>query len=112
MFQSFAEIIAAARLHEKIKIAVAAAADADVLEAVAAAKRSGIADAVLVGDTVEIKELCRKENIDWDLFELEQASDVREWRTKTGRRAGSQWLCASTDERVGRNSGFYAGGVE
>ena len=77
MFQSFAEIIATARLHERVKIAVAAAADADVLEAVAAAKQAGIADAVLVGDTVAIRELCRQENIDCDLFELEQAPDVR-----------------------------------
>ena len=77
MFQSFAEIIAAATLNERVKIAVAAAADADVLEAVAAAKQAGIADAVLVGDTVAIKELCRQENIDFNLFELEQAPDVR-----------------------------------
>ena len=77
MFQSFAEIIAAARLQDRARIAVAAAADADVLEAVAAAKQAGIADAVLVGDTVAIRELCRHENIDCDLFELEQAPDVR-----------------------------------
>ena len=77
MYQSFAEIIAVAQRRERVKIAVAAAADSDVLEAVADAKKAGIADAILVGDTAEIKELCRKQNIDCELFELDHEPDVR-----------------------------------
>ena len=77
MFQSFAEIISAAQRQDKVKIAVAAAADADVLTAVCEAKKNGIADAVLVGDTNAIKEICQQHGIDCGMFELEHVPDVR-----------------------------------
>jgi phosphate butyryltransferase len=77
MFRSFAEIIAAARGMNRVKIAVAAAADADVLTAVNAAKQAGIADAVLVGDAEAIARICREEGIDPEIFEIEHEPDVR-----------------------------------
>ena len=77
MFTSFAEIIAAARQRGKAKIAVAAAADADVLTAVNAAKNEGIAEAILVGDSAAIRELCRDNGINPDSFEIEHVPDVR-----------------------------------
>lgn len=78
MLQSFAEIIAVAQRQTRVKIAVAAAADAEVLTAVTEAKRAGIADAVLVGDADAIREICRRQEIDCGLFELEHISDVRQ----------------------------------
>lgn len=77
MFQSFAEIIAAAQRQERVKIAVAAAADADVLTAVQEAKKAGIADAIPVGDTAAIGEICQQQGIDCGMFEMEHVPDVR-----------------------------------
>ena len=77
MFRSFAEIIAAARGMNRVKLAVAAAADADVLTAVSAAKQAGIADAILVGDAEAIARICRKEGVNSESFEIEHEPDVR-----------------------------------
>jgi phosphate butyryltransferase len=77
MFNTFADIIASARQRNKGKIAVAAAADADVLIAVQAAKNEGIADAILVGDSGLIRDICQKNGIDADSFEIDHVPDVR-----------------------------------
>ena len=77
MLNSFEEIIAAARSQEKVKIAVAAAADADVLEAVHAAQTKGIADAILVGNATEIGEICREKSFDPGSFTIENIPDAR-----------------------------------
>ena len=58
MLNSFKEIIMEARRREKVKVAVAAAADLEVLEAVYAAKAEGIAEAILIGNAAEISRLC------------------------------------------------------
>ena len=52
------------------KVAVAVAQDEPVLEAVKAAKEKGIADAILVGDEVKIKEIAEKINMDLTQFEI------------------------------------------
>ena len=57
MFRSLKEINEAAIQRQAVKIAVAAAADLDVLTAVNDAKMAGIADAILVGDVAETKAL-------------------------------------------------------
>ena len=77
MFQSFTEIIAAARQRDRVKLAVAAAADADVLMAVNEAKKAGIADAILVGDAGAIERICRQQGIESGIFEIEHEPDVR-----------------------------------
>jgi phosphate butyryltransferase len=77
MFQSFSEIVAAAQHRDRVKIAVAAAADADVLVAINEAKKKGIADAILVGDVVVIKNICQQQGIDCGLFELDDVPDAR-----------------------------------
>ncbi len=77
MINSFAEIHATAKGMDSVKIAVAAAADIDVLTAVNDAKMAGIADAVLVGDIAEIQQLCSQHGIDSSQFELENVPDQR-----------------------------------
>lgn len=52
------------------KVAVAVAQDEPVLEAVKAAKEKGIADAILVGDEVKIREIAEKINMDLTQFEI------------------------------------------
>ena len=71
MFRSLKEINEAAIQRQAVKIAVAAAADLDVLTAVNDAKMAGIADAILVGDVAETKALCQQHGIDTALFEFE-----------------------------------------
>ena len=77
MFNSFADVIAEARNRKKAIVAVAAAADEDVLTAVHAAQTEGIADVILIGDEVEIREICRKNGMAADAFEIEHVPDVR-----------------------------------
>lgn len=77
MFRSLKEINEAAIQRQAVKIAVAAAADLDVLTAVNEAKMAGIADAILVGDVAETKALCQQHGIDTALFEFENEPDPR-----------------------------------
>lgn len=63
MFRSLKEINEAAIQRQAVKIAVAAAADLDVLTAVNDAKMAGIADAILVGDVAATKALCQQQEI-------------------------------------------------
>ena len=58
------------------KIAVAAAEDDNVLEAVKIAKDEGIADSILVGDEKKIKELAKQINMDLSKFEVINEPDT------------------------------------
>jgi phosphate butyryltransferase len=58
------------------KIAVAAAEDDNVLEAVKIAKDQGIADSVLVGDEKKIKEIAKQINMDLSKFEVINEPDT------------------------------------
>ena len=64
MSASFEDLISRVKECDKKVVAVAAAADDAVLEAVAAARSQGIADAILVGDEAKIRELAAGLNID------------------------------------------------
>ncbi len=77
MYRSLEEINTAAKQQYAVKIAVAAAADLDVLTAVNDAKLAGIADAILVGDVAEIRKNCEQLGINAGLFELENEPDPR-----------------------------------
>ena len=60
MYRTFEEIASAAKLHpEKRRMAVAGAADKDVLASVVHAKRENLVEPILVGQSGEIKELLR-----------------------------------------------------
>jgi phosphate butyryltransferase len=60
------------------KLAVAAAADLDVLAAVNSAKQTGIADAILFGNKKKIIEIMKAYDIDANLFEIIDAVDDKD----------------------------------
>ena len=60
----FDDIIAKVGACGKKTVAVAAAQDSAVLEAVKEAKARGIADAILVGDEAKIREIAASLNMD------------------------------------------------
>ena len=61
---NFEDLIAKVKTCGKQKLAVAAAEDDAVLEAVDAAHKQGIADAILVGDEAAIRKIAGELNID------------------------------------------------
>ena len=61
---NFEDLIAKVKTCGKQKLAVAAAEDDAVLEAVDAAHKQGIADAILVGDEAAIRKIAAELNID------------------------------------------------
>lgn len=69
MKKSFSDIIDRVSACSMKKVAVAAAQDDAVLEAVREAKKRGIADAILVGDEAKIREIAK--SIDMDLSDYE-----------------------------------------
>lgn len=62
----FADIIKAVKGGRPKTIAVAVAQDLEVLEAISAAKREGLATAVLVGDEARIKSIAKEAELDID----------------------------------------------
>ena len=60
------------------KISVAVAEDSNVLEAVSIAKEKGIADAVLVGNEIKMRQIAKELNIDLSLFEIINEPDQRQ----------------------------------
>ncbi|MGL4850305.1 MAG: phosphate butyryltransferase [Clostridium sp.] len=69
MSKNFDELLSKVKSVKLKKVSVAVAQDEPVLEAVKSAKEQGIADAILVGDKVKIKEIADK--IDMDLTHYE-----------------------------------------
>ena len=76
MKQGFNEVIAKVKSCGMKKIAVAAAQDSAVLEAVKAAKEQGIADAILVGDEAKIKSIAAELGIDISEFQIIDEPDM------------------------------------
>lgn len=70
MIKTFEEIILKAKEQQIKKVAVAAAEDTHVLEAVRDAKKEGFADAILVGDKDKLTELSNELNMDLSQFEI------------------------------------------
>lgn len=76
MKQGFDSIIDKVKECEMKKIAVAAAQDSAVLEAVREAKTQGIADAVLVGDETKIREIAASINMDLSGYRIIDEPDM------------------------------------
>lgn len=77
MINNFSDLIAQVKECEMKKLSVAVAQDDAVLEAVAAAKAQGIADAVLVGDKAKIEAIAAEINVDISSFEIIDEPDVQ-----------------------------------
>jgi phosphate butyryltransferase len=77
MITSFEGLISKVRECEKKKVAVAVAQDDAVLEAVAAARDQGIADAVLVGDKAKIEAIAADIGVNLEGFEIIDEPDVQ-----------------------------------
>ena len=78
MITSFAELISKVKQCEKKKVSVAVAQDDAVLEAVAAARDQGIADAVLVGDQAKIEAIAASIGVDLSGFEIIDEPDMQQ----------------------------------
>ncbi len=75
--KTIAELIAAAKaVAGKPRIAVAAAQDEEVLQAVEAARVAGLADAILIGDRAAIERIAAKEGIDLSAYEVVQEPEL------------------------------------
>ena len=76
MSKGFADIIDKVNGCAMKKVAVAAAQDDAVLEAVREAKKRGIADAILVGDEAKIREIAKNMDMDLSDFEIINEPDM------------------------------------
>ena len=76
MSKSFDDIISKAGSGKLQKLSVAVAQDDAVLEAVKVAKERGIADALLVGDEAQIREIAASINMNLDDFQIVNEPDV------------------------------------
>lgn len=75
MIQSLAELRQSASKDGRRTLAVAVAQDAEVLLAVDAAAKLGLADAILVGDEPEIRRIASEHSICLDAFPIEHEAD-------------------------------------
>jgi len=64
MIKHLDELLKAAQSQSKMRLAVAAAQDLDVLQSVADAKKYNIVEAILIGDVAKIEELAAEINMD------------------------------------------------
>lgn len=78
MIRTFKEIVETAKAKGPKTIAVAVAQDADVLSAVNAAKKYGIAEAILIGDKDEIIKASEECGIDIGRYEVIDIKDKTE----------------------------------
>ncbi|WP_461614447.1 phosphate butyryltransferase [Clostridium sp. Marseille-QA1073] len=76
MIKSFDEIIGKVKSQAIKTVAVAVAQDEPVLEAIRDAKKSGIANAILVGDREEIISIGKKIGMDMDDFQIIDEKNV------------------------------------
>ena len=75
MSKHFDDIIAQVKSIPMKKLAVAAAEDENVLEAVRKARRDGIANAILVGDADKITEIGKKLDMELDKYDIIDVKD-------------------------------------
>lgn len=76
MIKGFDDVITKVKSCEMKKIAVAAAQDSAVLEAISHAKAQGIADAILVGDEAKIREIAASIDMDLTGYEIIDEPDM------------------------------------
>ena len=95
MITHLSELAGMAKKKARRTIAVAAAHDREVLQAVVQAYRQGIADAILTGEEEKIRELLREEDCDPGQFRIIPADTDQECARKAVeavRRGSAQFL--------------------
>lgn len=75
MISKLSEVVEMAKAKKKRKIAVAAAGDADVLEALKNAESQGIIEPILVGQKTKILEICKNIGLDCGKYEIIDIED-------------------------------------
>lgn len=78
MIKNFEQLLEAAKAQKKMRLAVAAAQDPDVLGAVVEASKMGIIEAILVGDLNAIERIAQEDHLDLSAFEKIEAIDLME----------------------------------
>ncbi|SNT17091.1 phosphate butyryltransferase [Anaerovirgula multivorans] len=78
MIKTLGDIVKTAQEQPKMKLAVAAAQDSDVLQAVVEAKARGIVDAILIGNEEEIRKRETENNLDLSTFTIINIPDLME----------------------------------
>lgn len=78
MIRTLEDIVKTAQEQPKMKLAVAAAQDSDVLQAVVEAKARGIVDAILIGNEEEIRKIETENNLDLSTFTIINIPDLME----------------------------------
>lgn len=78
MMKTLEDLVKIAQEQAKMKLAVAAAQDSDVLKAVVEARNRGIIEAILIGDEEEIRRIADKEKLDLDEINIINVPDLNE----------------------------------
>jgi len=84
--RSLTELLSYAREVGPKRVSVALAEDSEVLEAVDHARKEGIADCILVGNTDKMKSIAEEIGVDLSKFQLEDVRAakkvllLRQWR--------------------------------
>jgi phosphate butyryltransferase len=77
MVKKLEELISLAKEKDKKTLSVAVAQDKEVLTAVTEAVKSGIVDAILVGDEEAIKNIAKKENLHIENIKIINEKDIK-----------------------------------
>lgn len=77
MIKSFEEVIEKVKSKNIKRVAVAVAQDEPVLEAIRDAKANGVAEALLVGDEIKIREIAKNIGMDLTKFQIINECDVK-----------------------------------
>ncbi|MEJ8554041.1 bifunctional enoyl-CoA hydratase/phosphate acetyltransferase [Tepidibacter sp. Z1-5] len=78
MIKKLNQVISKVKSIQTMKLAVAAAQDEEVLKAIFDARKEGIIEPILVGDTEKIKEISKELNEDITGIELIEAKELKE----------------------------------
>lgn len=78
MVKNFQDLMKVAKAQKKMKLAVAASQDEDVLISVCNAASEGIIDPILIGDIEQTQKLAKQNSLDISSFELINAVELTE----------------------------------
>lgn len=78
MIKNFEQLLEAAKSQKKMRLAVAAAEDHDVLGAVVKAGEMGLIDAILIGDESQINQLAIENSLDLSKAKIIPTADIYE----------------------------------